>query len=136
MSEFRSAAEIFLARFLDYVYKHDIKDEFNKRTQKMERSPGVATLIKEAEQASPRAADGADGKQRTDALTTQQVDEAMKATPNVIDRREDFGRRIQLNGGTRKLLQELFDGEPGARVRVEEFLSAENGIKKFDEPVS
>lgn len=129
MSEYRSAAEQFVTEFLDYVEKYDIKDELNKRKNIMERSPGVEALIKKAQAIFPPRVDV--GKVETDKLTEAQVDEAIATSPNVIDTRARFAKRVAANGGTHALLRQLYADEPGAREAVEAFLNAEDGKMEF-----
>ena len=130
MSEFRSAAEQFVTDFLDYMYKEDILDHFNNKTQKMERSAGVEALVKQAQRVFPARAD--DGKKETDKLTPEQIEQAVKGSPEtVIDTREMFARKIQKNGGTRALLRGLYNNEPGVADKVREFFEAEDGDKEF-----
>jgi hypothetical protein len=129
MTEFREAAERFVSDFLDYIYKADIKDDYNKRTQTMERSPGVEALIKQAEAVFPARVK--DGQKANAQLTDEQRETAMQATPNIVDTREMFSRRVQKNGGTQKLLRDLYEGRPGASDAVKEFFDAEDGKTKF-----
>lgn len=134
MTEYRSAAESFVIEFLRYVQKHDILDEFNKRTQKMERSPGIAAIIKQAQSVFPPEVE--DGKKETDKLTKEQVDEAIEASPDVLDTRELFGRKIAENGAARGLLEKVLAGDVAAIEQANEFLQAERGEKKFREDES
>ena len=129
MSDYRSDAEKFVTDFLDYVHNHDILDHFDKRTQKMIRSAGVEALIKQAKAVFPPRAD--DGKAETDKLTEDQRDEAIKNSSNVVDTREMFAARVQKNGGVRRILRELMDGNPQALKDAEEFFAAEDGEKEF-----
>ena len=125
MGEFRSEAEQFVSYFLDYIYKEDIKDELNKRTQKMERSPGVQDLVRRAQAVFPERAK--DGNLENKKLSEAQIDAAIVGAPNVADLRKEFGKRTQANGGTRKMLRDLYAGEPGAAEAVREFLDYEDG---------
>lgn len=129
MTDYRSEAEKFVTEFLDYVEAYDILDKLNRQTQKMERSPGVAALIKQAESVFPKRAD--DGKAETDKLTSEQIDEAIAASPNVLPTREMFSRKVQASGGTRDMLRRLYEGDPSARDDVQAFLEAEDGVTKF-----
>lgn len=128
MTDYRSEAEKFVTAFLDYVYEYDILDQFNKRTQKMERSPGVQSLVKMAESVfPPRVKKG----EPTPEIAPEDADAAIKASPNVIDTREMFSRRVQESGGVRSMLRSLYYDEPGAADKVREFLEAEDGTKEF-----
>lgn len=128
MSDYRSEAEKFVTAFLDYVYEYDILDQLNKRTQKMERSPGVQSLVKMAESVFPaRIKKG----EPTPEIAPEDADAAIKASPNVIDTREMFSRRVQESGGVRSMLRSLYYDEPGAADKVREFLEAEDGTKEF-----
>lgn len=129
MSEFREAAEAFVVEFIRYVDKYDINDEYNKKTNKMERSPGVQSLIDQARKVFPEQVD--DGKTETDKLSVVQVDEAIANSPNVIDTRDMFSRKIQENGGVRRLLEEVLNGSEEARLQAVEFFRAERGEKEF-----
>jgi len=129
MTEFRSKAEEFVTFFLDYMYNADIKDELNRRTQKMERSAGVQDLLRRAEGVFPQRAK--DGKAETDKLKAEQVDKAIAESANVLDTREMFARKVAKNGGTHQLLRDLYAGHPEARERVADFLAAEDGEKDF-----
>jgi len=130
MGEFRAAAEKFVSDFLDYIYKADIKDSFNKRTQEMERSPGVQALIKQAESVFPPRAK--DGRKETDKLSEDDRNAAVEAAANVVDTREMFSRRVAKNGGTQRLLRDLYEDKPGAQQAVQAFFDAEDGVTKFD----
>lgn len=130
MTDFRSAAEIFVTQFIDYVEKHDIKDEFNKRTQKMERSPGVEALIRDAKKVFPERI----GTEGTDKLSQDEIAEAIEASPNVIDTQEMFGRKIQMNGGVRQMLRGVLEGDSEATFAALEFIRAEDGLKEFHVP--
>lgn len=128
MTDYRSAAEQFVTEFLDYVYQYDIRDKLNMQTNKMERSPGVAKLIQKAEAVfPPRIKRG----EEAPTLTAEQIDEAVKTSPNVVDTREEFSRRVAKNGGTHALLRALYKGEPDAIERVKEFFAAEDGEITF-----
>jgi len=135
----RSAAERFVSKFLDYIYKTDIEDYFNKTTQKMERSAGVDALVKQAEAVFPgRPLNGKSAQAENEKLSEADKDAAIAASPGVVDTREMFARRVAKNGGTHKLLRDLFDGKSDAHDRVAEFLAAEDGEKEFSsgKPVS
>lgn len=132
MTDYRSKAEIFVTSFLDYVEKHDILDEFDKRTQKMVRSPGVEALVKEASQVFPARVKI--GKKETDKLTPEQIDVAVTESPNVLDRRDVFSRKIQSNGAARGLLERVMEGDTEAMALAAEFLQAEKGEKQFYVP--
>lgn len=128
MTDYRSDAERFVTAFIDYVEEHDIKDYFDTKMNKMERSPGVENLVKQAKAVFPERI----GLEGTKDLSTTEVSEAIEASDGVvIDRREDFARRVQANGGVRKMLRSLFNGEPDAHDRVAEFFAAEDGEKPF-----
>jgi hypothetical protein len=128
MTDYRSEAEKFVTDFLDYVYEHDILDKLNKQTQRMERSPGVQALVKQAEAVFPsRIKRG----QEAPALTDSERQEAIESASNVVDTREMFSKKMQQNGGARKLLRALYNGEEGAPEAVKEFLAAEDGTKEF-----
>lgn len=129
MSDFRSNAEKFVSNFLDYIYKYDIHDEFDKRTQKMVRSAGVQALVKEAEAVFPKRAD--DGKAETDKLTVDELESAIDASNNVIDRRDVFSRKIQKNGAARGLLERVLAGDKDAVDMARELIAADNGKKEF-----
>ena len=130
MTDYRSAAEIFVTAFLDYMYKEDILDEFDKKTQKMVRSAGVQKLLDDAEAIfSPRA-----GKAETDKLTPEQITEAVEASPNVINLQNVFARKIQQNGGARELLARVLVGDPEAIILGKELIAANEGEKNFDVP--
>ena len=129
MTDYRSEAEKFVTDFIDYVNQHNILDQFNKRTQKMERSPGVDALVKQAMSIFP------DRQKGPTKLSNPELDEAIKAAPNVVDTRSMFARRTQENGGVRAMLRAIVEGSPDADEAVErakEFFAAEDGTKKFD----
>lgn len=130
MTDYRSAAEIFVTAFLDYMYKEDICDEFDKKTQKMIRSAGVQKLLDDAEAIFPPRA----GKEETDKLTPEQITEAVEASPNVINLQNVFARKIQQNGGARELLARVLAGDPEAVVLGKELIAANEGEKNFDVP--
>lgn len=133
MTEFRSAAEDFTTKFLDYVQTYDILDEFNKQTQKMQRSAGVEKLIKHAQSVFPPRV--ADGQKENEKLTEEQVQEAAsRDNVVVLERREDFGRRIAANGGARGLLEKVLAGDPEAIAQAVDFVAAEKGEKEFYVP--
>lgn len=131
MSDYRSESEKFVTEFLDYVYKYDIQDEFNKRTQKMERSAGVTKLISHAESIFPARSKG--GRQKI-----ENIEEVIAEAKNVVDRRDVFARKIQQNGAARGLLEKLVRCPPEQTLEVlqlaEEFLQAEEGKKEFYVP--
>jgi hypothetical protein len=127
---FRSAAEEFVTQFIDYVDKYDILDELNKRTNKMERSPGVEKLIRDAKKVFPERKPKTAGAEMT-ALSEEERMLAIAASANVVDTREMFSRKIQENGGVREMLRRLLDGDDAAREEAREFFKAENGRKEF-----
>ncbi len=129
MTDYRSDAERFVTEFIDYVNKHDIKDYFNKQTQRMERSPGVEMLIKKARSIFPERQAG------PHKLTDEQLDEAIAAAPNVVDTRAQFSAKVAANGGLRGLVMALGTGDEEALHNLVEFVKAEQGIKEFHEPV-
>lgn len=134
MTDYRSAAEKFVTEFLDYVNQYDIQDEFDKKTQKMVRSAGVSKLIQQASTVFPPRV--AVGKVETDAITN--MDEVIAESKNVIDRRDDFSRKIQQNGAARGLLEKLVTCPPEETLSVmllaQEFIAAEKGEKEFYVP--
>lgn len=129
MDDYRSKAEIFVTRFLDYVQVYDIKDFFNKSTQTMERSPGIQALITEAESVFPTRV--ISGKTVTDAIDAEVVEELINTSPNVIDSREVFSRKIKDAGAARGLLERVIAGDMEAIELAKEFIKAENGEKEF-----
>lgn len=128
MTDFRSEAEKFVTSFLDYVETHDILDHFDRRTQKMERSPGVQALIAEAQTVFPPRVD--DGKKATDNLPQEKI-EILVESPNVIDRRDVFSARIQKNGAARGLLERVLNGDQEAVNLAAELIAADRGEKEF-----
>lgn len=126
MSDHRSAAEQFVTAFIDYVDKYDIKDELNKRKNIMERSPGIESLIKQANAVFPERL----GQEGNDAVTD--IDAAIAASPKiVIDTRKMFARKIQQNGAARGLLERVLAGDENAKSLATEFIAAERGEKDF-----
>lgn len=130
MTDYRSKAEVFVTEFIDYVNKHDILDYFDKRSQKMTRSAGVEALIRQANEVFPARV----GKEGTDKLTEVEIAEAVEASPNVIDRRDVFSKKIQDNGGARGLLERILNGDLAALPLAQELIDADNGDKEFYEP--
>ena len=136
MSDFRSDAERFVTEFLDYVYKYDIRDQLNKQTQRMERSPGVETLVKMAQAVFPERKPGGKSAREMTELTAEQRDEAIAEALNVIDTRAQFSARIAMNGGLRGLVMAVGEGSQQAIDDLVEFVKAEKGLKEFHEPLS
>lgn len=134
MSNFRSDAERFVTEFLDYVYKYDIRDQLNKQTQRMERSPGVETLVKMAQAVFPERKPGGKSAQEMRDLSEIERNEAILASANVIDTRAQFSAKIAANGGLRGLVMAVGDGSQEAIDDLVEFVKAENGLKEFHEP--
>ncbi|RZK44828.1 MAG: hypothetical protein EOO61_02335 [Hymenobacter sp.] len=133
MTDFRSKSEEFVSKFLDYIYKYDIKDNFNNQTQKMERSAGVEKLIAQAQAVYPRADNG---QVENSKLAVEQMEEAIEKSSNVLDLREEFARKIAANGSARGLLEKVLSGDEAAKLEAIEFIKAERGEKEFREPVS
>lgn len=127
MTDYRSEAEKFVTAFIDYVNKYDIQDFFNKKTQKMETSPGVAKLIQQAQEVFPERI----GIEGTKNLSKNQVTEAIQSSDNVVDRRDEFSRKIQANGAARGLLERVLAGDEEARHLAHELIAADNGEKEF-----
>lgn len=123
MSDYRSDAEKFVTDFIDYVQQHDILDQLNKRTQKMERSPGVDALVKQAMAVFPERIGDAGNKK----LTPKQMDAAIAAAPNVEDMRAVFARKVQANGSARGLLEKVLAGDDEARELAEKLIRADKG---------
>lgn len=130
--DYRSEAEKFVTAFLDYVYKYDIQDEFDKKTQKMIRSPGVEALVKQAESVFPARAD--DGKTETDKLSKEEVDAVIENNSVVVDRRDVFSRKIQENGASQGLLRRVLQGDQEAIGLALELVKADDGEKEFYVP--
>jgi hypothetical protein len=128
MTDYRTEAEKFVTEFLDYVDEYDIQDKLNKRTNKMERSAGVETLVKRARGIFPERQKG------PSKLPEAQLVAAIEASPNVVDTREMFARKTQENGGVRQMLKEILEGNQDAIERAHEFFAAENGEKEFYVP--
>ena len=130
MSDYRSSAEIFVTAFLDHVRRHDILDEFDKRIQKMVRSEEIEALVKMASDVFPPRVK--EGKKETDKLTEEQVSVAIANSPNLLDRRDVFARKIQTNGAAQGLLEQVLKGDPIAKELAQEFIRAIHGEKQFD----
>jgi hypothetical protein len=134
MNDMRSEAEKFVSEFLDYVEEYDILDYYNKQRQKMQRSAGIETLIKRAKTVFPeRKPDGESAKLMAE-LNQEERDKAIEASSVVIDTREMFSRRVAKNGGVRRMLREVIQGNPIALAEAMEFFAAEDGEKEFHVP--
>ena len=67
-------------------------------------------------------------------LTEAQRKEAIESSVNVLDTREMFSRKVQQNGGLRRLLREVIGGDNKAFEEAVEFFKAEDGKKEFNVP--
>ena len=134
MTDYRSDAERFITEFLDYVYKYDIRDQLNKQTQRMERSPGVETLVKMAQSIFPERKPGGKSAEEMRNLSDAERNTAILASPNVVDTRAMFSAKIAANGGLHGLVMAVGDNVPGALEDLVEYVKAEKGLKEFHEP--
>lgn len=130
MTDYRSEAEKFVTEFLDYMSRYDILDEFDKSAQKMVRSAGVNALYTKAQSIFPPRVPI--GKVETDKLSEEVLEQLVTESPNVIDRRDVFSRKISDAGSARGLLAGVLEGNPDAVILAQEFLKAERGEKEFD----
>lgn len=122
----RSDAEKFVTRFLDYVYKYDILDDFDVKNQKRVRSPGVQALIEQAEKVFPPRKKGVVAADEMAELTEEQRSEAIEASEDVVDMRAEFAKRTARNGGLRAILRQIMAGDPEGYTRAAEFLGLED----------
>jgi hypothetical protein len=122
--EHRSKAEIFVTEFIDYVNRYDILDEFNKKTQKMERSSGVESLIMKAKEVFPERTLG------PSTVPEEEVTKIISEASHVLDRRDHFALKIQANRGAQGLLEDVLAGKN--MEIAQEFIKALKGEKEFE----
>jgi hypothetical protein len=98
----------FIRDFLKFVESEGIYDEFDKDTNKMVTSSGVATLIKRAKEIMPPVLSNREASAQMRELTDEERDRLItNSGDRIVDLRTAFAKKMAKNGGSHVLLEKI-----------------------------
>jgi hypothetical protein len=107
----------FIRDFLNYIEHVGIYDEYDKEANKMVTSPGVLSLIKQAEACLPEKLKPGQACARMRDLSPDLRDKliAEAEQDKVIDMRREFQLKMSKNGGALGIVEQLVAAYEGSR---------------------
>jgi len=113
--------------------KQGINDHFNKVKNRMEPSEDIQRIIANARRLIPEKMKPAEAARAMEVIENR--DDLINSSPNVVNMRAEFSKRVALNAGARGILAALVTDPQSEEnwTMAQTFINAEIGEETFGE---